>query len=315
MHLVIALPALNESSTIVDVLGKIPKEFSGIKKTTVIVVDDGSTDNTALLATESGALVINHSHNKGVGAAFHTAVRESLLLAADIMVNIDADGQFNPSDINKLIKPIVDGEADFVTASRFKDISIKPEMPWVKYMGNKFMSWLISKLTKRKFYDVSCGFRAYSKETLLRINLFGKFTYTQETFIDLVFKCVRILEIPIPVLGVRKYGKSRVASNLFKYGMNSLRIILHSFIDYKPLSIFGFLAFFMFLIGMLFGCFFLVHYILTGKFSPHIWAGFVSGFFLTMSFLIAVFSLLGDMLSRIRLNQEEILYYLKKKGN
>jgi len=240
MHLIVALPALNESPTIADVIGRIPRDYAGITKTTIIVIDDGSTDNTAAIARSCGAIVISHPHNKGVGAAFHTAVRESICLNADLLVNIDADGQFNPSDIDTLIKPIVDGEADFVTASRFKDSSIKPEMPWVKYMGNKFMSCLISKLTKRNFYDVSCGFRAYSKETLYRINLFGKFTYTQETFLDLVFKDVRILEIPIPVLGVRKYGKSRVASNLFRYGMNSLRIILHTFIDYKPLSIFGF---------------------------------------------------------------------------
>ena len=177
-----------------------------------------------------------------------------------------------------------------------------------------FMTSLINRLTKKHFTDVSCGFRAYSRETLLKINLFGKFTYTQETFLDLAFKGLRLVELPVVARGVREHGKSRVASNLFKYGMNSIRIILHSCIDYKPLSIFGFLAFILFVFGFLFGIFFLGHFIVTGRFSPHIWAGFVSGFFLTMSFLVAVFSLLGDMLSRMRLNQEEILYNLKKKN-
>lgn len=313
MHLVVVLLALNESATIADVINKIPRDISGIQKTSIVVVNDGSTDETPSIAEACGATVISHPHNKGVGAAFHTAVKEAISMKADIMVNIDADGQFNPADISKLIVPIIKNEADFVTASRFIDLNLKPVMPWVKYFGNRIMSKLISKLTKQKFFDVSCGFRAYSRETLLKINLFGKFTYTQETFIDLAYKGLRIVEIPVFVLGVREHGKSRVASNLFKYGMNSLRIILHSFIDYRPLSIFGFMALFLFVIGFGFGAFFFGHYIVKGRFSPHLWAGFVSGFFITMSFLVAVFSLLGDMLSRMRKNQEEILYNLKKK--
>jgi glycosyltransferase involved in cell wall biosynthesis len=313
MHLVIVMPALNESATIGEVISSLPEKFAGINRVNVVVVDDGSTDNTREIASDRGAVVVSHSKNLGVGAAFQTGVNKALDLKADIMVNIDADGQFDTSDIPSIINPLIEGEADFVTASRFLDKNLRPVMPWIKYLGNKAMSLLISKLTKRKFYDVSCGFRAYSKESLLRLNLFGKFTYTQETFIDLAFKGLRIKELPVRVKGVREHGKSRVASNLFKYGLNSLRIILHSFIDYRPLSVFGALAFILFLVGVPFGMFFIIHYLKTGKFSPHIWAGFTSGFFVVMSFVVFVFSLLGDMLSRMRLNQEEILYNIKKE--
>lgn len=313
MHLVIALPALNESATIGTVLDSIPESFPGITHVTRIVIDDGSTDATRDISLSKGALVKSHTQNKGVGAAFQTAVKFALELNADIMVNVDSDGQFDPSDISKIIYPIVNGSADFVTASRFKDKSLKPIMPWIKYMGNRAMSRIVSLVTQSSFYDVSCGFRAYSKETLLRLNLFGSFTYTQETFIDLAFKNLRIVEVPIAVKGVREHGKSRVASNLFKYGSKTMQIILHSVIDYRPLSVFGVMALLFFLSSLGFGLFFIIHYALTGRFSPHIWAGFVSGFLFVMGFLVIVFSLLGDMLSRIRVTQEDILYNQKKE--
>ncbi|MCB5235042.1 MAG: glycosyltransferase family 2 protein [Candidatus Cloacimonetes bacterium] len=311
MHLVIALPAYNESATIGQVLDSIKDSFQGVSIVTKLVIDDGSTDTTKEIAISKGAMVVSHSHNKGVGAALQTAVKTALGIDADIMVNIDSDGQFDTSDIELIIQPILEDKADFVTASRFKDKSLKPEMPWIKYQGNRFMSALISKLTKSKYYDVSCGFRAYSKETLLRLNLFGSFTYTQESFLDLAFKGLRIIEVPVKVRGVREHGKSRVASNLFKYGSNTISIILHSVIDYRPLSVFGVFALILFLASIGFGLFFFIHYFVTGRFSPHIWAGFVSGFLFAMGLLVIVLSLLGDMLSRIRLNQEEILYNQK----
>ena len=312
MHLVIALPALNESATIGTVLDSIPDTYPGINKVTKLVIDDGSTDNTKVISISKGAMVISHQQNKGVGAAFQTAVKTALDLNADIMVNIDSDGQFNPTDIGKIINPIVSDEADFVTASRFIDKAMKPQMPTVKYLGNLLMSKIVSTVTKTRFYDVSCGFRAYSQETLMRLNLFGSFTYTQETFIDLAFKGLRISEIPIPVRGVREFGKSRVASNLLKYGSNTIQIILHSVIDYRPLSVFGTLALLLLIGSLGFGLFFLLHYVITGRFSPHIWAGFVSGFLFAMGVLVIALSLLGDMLSRMRLNQEEILYNQKR---
>ena len=152
------------------------------------------------------------------------------------MVNIDGDRQFDPADIPKLIAPILNREADMVTASRFKDSALTPDMPPVKLVGNHMMSFLISRLCGQKFADVSCGFRAYSREALLQINLHGLFTYTQETFLDLVSKKLRIVEVPIRVTYF-KGRQSRVAASILRYGLNTAAIILRIYRDYFPLGV------------------------------------------------------------------------------
>lgn len=306
----IIIPALNEKATITDVITECrtvldAEQFS----TSVIVVDDGSTDSTAIDAANAGAIVVSHNTNRGVGRAFRTGVEAALSNSADIIVNIDADGQFNPNDIETLITPIIEKSADFVTASRFKDLSLLPDMPAVKIWGNRMMSIIISQITGKRFYDVSCGFRAYSREAALRLNLWGDFTYTQESFIDLRIKGMRVEEIPLKIRGEREHGKSRVASNLFKYGYRSANIILHSYRDYWPLKFFGFLSLICMIPGITLILFLLGHRITSGSFTPHIWAGFTGGAMLASGIMIFIVGLIGEMLKRIRLNQETLLYY------
>ncbi len=305
----VIIPALNEEVLIGNVLDALP-DFIDI----TVVVDDGSIDGTVDIAKSKGATVISHGKNRGVGAAFQTGLKETIKLGADIMVNIDADGQFNPGDIGKLVKPIIDNDAGFVTASRFKDPDYYPTMTKVKFYGNRLMSSLIAKIAGKKFYDVSCGFRAYSRETLLRINLFGEFTYTQETFLDLAFKNVSIVEVPIKVRGIREYGKSRVASNLFRYAYQTSKIILKTYRDYKPFTFFGFISALTFFLGFALGSFLFIYYLRTGAFTPHKWAGFTSAFFIVCSSLVFILGFILDMFARMRINQEEILFYLKSKN-
>jgi glycosyltransferase involved in cell wall biosynthesis len=307
LTIAVVIPALNEEKQVGQVIEAIP-EFADH----IIVVDDGSTDLTVEVAEKTGAQVISHKTNMGVGAALSTGVKAVLNMDVDIMVNMDADGQFDPADIEKLVQPILEGHADFVTASRFIDKAFKPKMSVVKYLGNRFMSKFISRLTRQKFYDVSCGFRAYSRETLQRLNLFGEFTYTQETFIDLAFKGISILEVPVHVKGKREHGKSRVASNLFRYGFQTLKIILRTFRDNKPFRLFGFMSAFVFFLGLGFAIFLGVHYLKTGFFSPHKWAGFTAGFFFVVSLLLLLIGFVLDMFARMRRNQEEILFQLKR---
>jgi len=313
MHLTIIIPCLNEARTIGQVITDIPRDIPGISQTDILVIDDGSSDSSADIARSKGSYVLSHPFPMGVGAAFKTGLNQAIQIGSDLVVNIDGDGQFDPKDIPKLIKPIIGGTADFVTASRFKNSHLEPNMPWIKKWGNKALAKLLSILTGHKFYDVSCGFRAYSQETMLQLNLIGKFTYTQETFLDLAFKDLRILEVPVKVLGQRQNGKSRVTRSLWVYAVNSGKIILRTFRDHKPLRFFTLIAISLFILSLGLGSFFFSHYIRTGAFSGHLWAGFSSGFLLLFSILFLVTGLLADMFDRIRLNQEKLLYFEKKK--
>jgi len=313
MKLVIIIPALNEEYTVGDVITAVPSQIDDVDEIEIVVVDDGSTDGTKVVAESAGVFVISHTTNKGVGAAFHTGIKTALMRGADVIVNMDADGQFNPLDIPILVQPILEGKADFVTASRFKDSSMIPQMPRIKIWGNNRIAQLISLLTGQKFYDVSCGFRAYSRDIALKLTLFGQFTYTQETFLDLTFKGAAIIEVPLSVKGERAFGESKVASNLWKYATMTSTIILRAFRDYKPLRFFGIISLPFLVSGVLLEIFLISHYILSGQFTPHKWAGFTGMGLFVLGLIFFIIGLVADMLGRIRLNQEELLYFERKR--
>ena len=311
--LVIIIPALNEAATITDVLGGIPHDVPGVIAIEVIVVNDGSTDATASLAEAAGAVVISHAHNLGLGAAFRTGLDAALGRGADIIVNMDSDGQFNPLDIPALIVPIQNGSADFVTATRFAKPEYLPDMPYIKLIGNRWMTRIINFLTAKNLTDVSCGFRAYSREAALRLTLFGKFTYTQETFIDLSFKNIRMAEMPLRVRGERQHGRSRVANNLWRYGTKSATIIFRAARDYQPIYFFGIPGIITLLFGVLAGLFLLVHFLQTGQTYPFRSLVQISGILIIIGFLLFFISLLADMQHRTRVLIDENLYYARKR--
>ena len=313
VRLLVAIPCFNDAETIRKVIGRIPREMAGVSSFSVLVVDDGSEDNCRAEAEASGATVISHGQNLGVGAAFHTALDYAIAARSDILVNIDADGQFRSEDIPKLIAPIIAGEAEFVTASRFIDQDSIPEMPWIKLWGNRLMSALISRLTGTEFHDVSCGFRAYSREAMLRLNLHGRFTYTQESFLDLSYKNVTIQEMPVAVEYFAD-RKSRVAASIPRYAMRTLSIIFRIYRDYYPIRFFWGLASLFLCTGTVLGSILLLHYLRYGVFSGQIWAGFIGGFLIAIGLLLVVLGIVADMLDRGRRNQERILYLLKRNG-
>ncbi|NQV12788.1 MAG: glycosyltransferase family 2 protein [Parcubacteria group bacterium] len=313
MKLVVIIPAYNEAKTIATVINKIPRDLAGVDQVEVVVINDGSTDQTAKLAQEAGAVVVSLKQNQGVGGAFTVGMKEALRRKANVIVNIDADGQFNPQDISKLASPILQGKADFVTCSRFKEKDLVPKMPALKKFGNKLMVKIINFITKQKFTDVSCGFRAYSQEAAMRLNLFGVFTYTQESFIDLAKKGLVMKEVPCKVRGVREHGKSRVANNLFTYGWKTTAIIVRALRDYKPLKFFGAIGSVIFLMGVAIITFVFVHWCQTGGTSPYQSLIIVGAVALILGFLLWILALVADMLGRQRNIQEEVLYYQKKR--
>lgn len=312
MKLVVQMPALNEEKTIAQVMLGIPRDIPGIHETQVVVVDDGSTDRTGELARAHGAVVVRHDTPRGVGAAFRSGIQKSTELGADIIVTIDSDGQFNPSDIPTLLQPILDGRADFVTASRFKDKDLAPDMPGLKKWGNDMIARWVSSMTGQRFHDVSCGFRAYSKDAYLRLVLTGDFTYTHEVFLALAFARVPIAEVPIKVRGVREHGDSRVASNLFHYGRQTAMIILRTYRDYRPLRFFTHLAAYIGLASLGFFSFLMWVRIRTGGFTPHKWAGAVAVVLGGAALLILLVGIVAEMLDRARITQEEALFRIRR---
>jgi len=313
-RLVVLIPAYNEEKNIKEVINEIPKAIDGIDKIFIVVIDDGSMDNTSRVVRDLNyPLLVRHNQNRGVGAAIKTGIDKALELKADVVVNMDADGQFNPGDISKLVKPILEKKADCVLASRLVDKKFIPiNMPRIKIWGNKLMARIISFVAKKKFYDVSCGFRAYSKEAILSTNLFGDFTYTQEIILDLNFKQKEIIEIPINV----KYfndRKSRVAGSLFKYALRTLRIILQIVVDFKPFSFFGSLGFISIGLGLLASLFLLAYYLKFGMFTPYKFWGVLGGFLIILGILFIINGLLANIMRRMRITQDTILYHEKKK--
>ncbi|KKP64280.1 MAG: Glycosyl transferase family 2 [candidate division WS6 bacterium GW2011_GWE1_34_7] len=311
MKLIIYMPALNEEEGISDVIKSLPKKIEGIDEIKVLVVDDGSTDDTAKKAKQSDADVVSHNVNKGVGSAFQSAVQYALENEADILVSIDADRQFNSEQIPEIIQPILKDKADMVTGNRFED-GMPKDMPKSKYWGNTQMSRLISIISGQKFRDVSCGFRAYNREALLRLNLFGAFTYTQETILDMVFKGLRIVEFPVDVIYF-KDRKSRVAGSIVKYAFRTSQIILTTLKDYKPMLFFGGMGGICLAVGLILEMFLGVYFLITGDFSPYKFVGFTGFGFLIFGLLLIIVGLLADMFNRVRVNQERILYELKRE--
>lgn len=312
--LLVIIPAFNEEDKIAEVINKIPRNIPGIDKIETLVINDGSTDNTSDIAKSMGIGVIDNYKNMGVGYSFGRGLNYAVENGFDMMVNIDGDGQFDPAEILKLLKPILDESAEFVTASRFIDRKPILNMPLAKLWGNRLMSILISRLVGKRYQDVSCGFRAYSKKALLSLNLQGRFTYTQETFIDLSFKELNIKEVPINV----KYfpsRRSKVASNLFMYAINTLKIILGTYRDYRPLAFFSVISLIFLIIGTSFETILLWTYFSRGTFSPNIWSGFVGAAFFFLSVIFFIVGLSADILNRIRINQESILFLLKKNSH
>ena len=311
--LVVMIPAYNEESTIGLVISSIPKKIANVGEVKVLVINDGSSDRTVEEAKRAGAdRIISFPTNRGLGVAFKAGIEEALRIGAEVIVNIDADGQFDSKDIARLAQPILKGEADVVTCSRFKDRGLEPKMPFVKKFGNSLFTAIINFLTGQRFSDTQCGFRAYSREAALHMTLFGKFTYTQEVFLNLVQKGFTITEVACNVKGER-VGKSKIVKHWYSYGVKALMIVIRTVRDYRPLQFFGSIGLALFLIGSASALVLFIRLLLFNVVSPYMWAVYADVVLIVLGFLLMILALLADMSDRQRKIMEEILYRLKKQ--
>jgi glycosyltransferase involved in cell wall biosynthesis len=313
MKLAVIIFAYNEERSIGSVIDGIPTFPDGVDRVDVIVVDDGCTDRTRAIALQRGAAVVSHATNRGLGAAFATGIDAALRSRADIIVSLDADGQHPPEAIPQLISPLLAGNADFATGTRFGDPALMPEMPASKRLGN----WLVARVTSlvcgHSFTDATCGFRAYSRDAALRLNIFGRYTYTQEALVDLAHKGITAAEIPIPVRGVREHGESRVVSSLFHYAANTLTILARAARDRLPLAFFGAIGTMLSALGAAAELMVLVHFLITGGTTPYQSLIVLGAIFLILGAFSFLIALLADMLGRMRQTQETMLYLEKRR--
>jgi glycosyltransferase involved in cell wall biosynthesis len=317
MKLVVFSICKDEAATIGELLDRIPKKIKGINRINVLVVSDGSTDDTVRIAREKGATVIDGVSQKRLAYRFEQAVEKVLEMGADVAVNIDGDLQFAPEDIPKLLDPIINGSAQFVAADRFTDPKNgrrrRPRgMPAGKYLANRLGAWIVGNLSGQEFRDVTCGFRAYTRKALLSININGGYTYTQESFQVLAVKRINIVAVPIHVT-YYEGRKSRVVKSFWSFLFGSGVNILRAYRDYAPLKFFGLLGLVAFIPGLLMGLFVLQHWIREDRISPFISVGILGLYLVTGAFLVWALGLVADMLDRLLNNQEKIIERQKQQ--
>lgn len=288
MKVIVTIPAYNEARSIGPVITNIKKVMVNYKYE-ILVVDDGSRDDTAQAAKKAGAIVYSHPRNMGLAETFRTEINKCLELKADVIIHIDADGQYLASEIPKLVSEIKNGY-DLVLGSRFKG---KIEyMPLIKKMGNKMFSRIVSQITRMKISDAQTGFRAFTRKLAEEIPITTTYTYTQEQIIRTAKNKFRIKEVP--VYFAKRHGKSRLMKNAFDYAIKSGINVLRLYRDYQPLKFFGFFGILFFGSGFLIGLWLLYLFLTTGEVG-HLPLTMASVLLMVIGIQIGLFAFFADM--------------------
>jgi glycosyltransferase involved in cell wall biosynthesis len=308
MKLIIQIPCLNEEKTLPVTLQDIPREIPGIDTVEILIIDDGSADRTVEVARRLGVdHIISFSENRGLAEAFKAGVDASLYLGADIIVNTDADNQYNGQDIPKLIQPILNGEADLVVGDRQTDTI--PHFSKSKKMLQKFGSWVVRQASKTNIPDTTSGFRAYSKEAVLRLNIVSEFTYTLETIIQAGRKKIATTHVPIRTNEMLR--ESRLFKGIFNYIKRSANTIIRIYTMYRPLKVFLTTGFIMLLLGLGINVRYLVYFFI-GEGSGHIQSLILGATLMIIGFQMGMIGLIADLIANNRKLLEETLYKVKK---
>lgn len=293
MNTIVTIPAYNEEKTIGAVLKSIKKSLDGSKYKSsykILVVDDGSKDKTAAIAKNSGSIVYSHPKNYGLAECFRTEIQKCIELKADVIVHIDADLQYIPDEIPKLIKEIENGY-DLVLGSRFKG-KIE-DMPLVKRLGNLAFSKVVTEITGFAISDAQTGFRAFTRKVAEDIQITSSYTYTQEQIIRAVRHKFKIKEVPIYF--AKRDGKSRLISSPFGYALRAGINIIRIYRDYEPLKFFGVMGSSIFFAGIVLGLY-LVYFQFFGNGAfRHLGLMMLDVLILSIGLQIIIFGFVADM--------------------
>ncbi|HEY8173076.1 MAG TPA: glycosyltransferase family 2 protein [Dehalococcoidia bacterium] len=247
MKLIVTIPAFNEAPTIADVIREIPRRIEGFDAVEVLVIDDGSTDDTVEVALAAGAdHVLSNGLNRGLAATFKTGLQEAVQLGADIVVNTDADNHYDQSRIPELVAPLLALEADISIGSRL--IDQLPMRPANKY-GNKLANYIMQRLLRLPDVDVSTGFRAYTRDAAMKLNVLSDHTYTHETLINALDQRLGIVNVPVAARHVAR--PSRLIKGIASHVARAGGVILRSFLLYRPMQVYGVLGALLLAIGTL----------------------------------------------------------------
>lgn len=302
MKLIIQIPCYNEAETLEVALNDLPKQIDGIDEIEYLIINDGSKDNTVEVAKNWGVhYVVNFKCNKGLAKGFMAGLDACLRQGADIIVNTDADNQYCGADIEKLVRPILAGKADIVIGERPIDDTehFSPLKKKLQHIG----SWTVRVASKTDVPDAPSGFRAYSRQAALKMNVVNEYTYTLETIVQAGRNKMAITSVPIRTNP--ELRKSRLFNSMFGYIKKSMLTIIRAFMMYKPLRFFTIIGSIIFLIGLILGIRFLV-FVFMGASGGHIQSLILASTLLLLGFQTFISGLQADLIASNRKLLEDI---------
>jgi len=302
MKLIIQIPCYNEAETLAIALGALPREVEGFDKVEWLIINDGSVDDTVKVALECGVdHVVNFKHNQGLAKGFMAGIKECLAQGADVIVNTDADNQYEADDIPKLTQPIIDGKAEYVIGAR--PISQTDHFSPAKKFLQKLGSWVVRKASGTDIPDAPSGFRAISRECAMQLNVYNNYTYTLETIIQAGQKNMAITSVPIRTN--EDLRPSKLLSSIPNYIKKSVVTIVRISVVYKSFQFFMGIASILFGLGFLLGLRYL-YFIFTGDGEGHTQSVILAGVLMGMGFQTGLIAFIADLLSVNRKLLEEI---------
>ena len=310
MKLIIQIPCYNEEETLPITLASLPRSVPGFETVEWLIIDDGSSDDTVSVALDAGVdHVVQHSINRGLAVAFMTGINACLSLDADVIVNTDADNQYNADDIPLLTTALLEKNADVVIGAR--PIAEIPHFSWLKKRLQWLGSWSVRFASGTSVEDAPSGFRAYSKVAAQQIVVFSPYTYTLETIIQAGRNNFSVLSIPIRVN--EDLRPSRLVKSIRSYVSRSLVTIVRTFVVYEPFRFFLFIGLALFLAGVFLGLRFLWFW-LAGDGAGHIQSVILSSALLVIGFQTCLVAFIADLVATNRKLLEDIRIRIQNEG-